>query len=584
MLRKDVTINRPQRWDVPFGPDMSGSDLGRLLTIAPFRDMAPGRFLPSCSLPDILLNDCRINRYEAGDLVVREGDYGNSAFIVLQGSVRVALTSLSLETLGRRKTSDKGFFGALSQIWKNHRYPEVRHYSANDSKETGQRQVGEETRVFLQDVPGILSAHRTLELKVGEVFGEVAALSRTPRTATIFAVSDDTELLEIRWQGLRELMKRDSTLQTHIHDLYRQNSLAHHLRETPLLEGVSAESLQQIVEATQFETYGSFDWQSSYKSTEKLDVAERINNEPVIAYEGHYADGLLLIRSGFARLSRQYGSGHRTLKYLGKGDAFGMEELACAWERKQSGEPGDVPWQFSLRAVGYVDTLRVPTELVEDCILPTFKTKQLRALVRSIEAYVEQSTREEDPTSIAKIDAETVDVSLLESLGDHRFINGTQAMLINMDRCTRCDDCVRACAMAHDNNPRFVREGRLLGNQMVAGACMHCVDPVCMIGCPTGAIGRDAETGNVQINDNTCIGCATCANSCPYHNIQMVDIRSADGNFLVDEQTFQPIQKATKCDLCAEQLGGPSCQRACPHDAMVRIDLRDAEQLKKWTA
>ena len=138
--------------------------------------------------------------------------------------------------------------------------------------------------------------------------------------------------------------------------------------------------------------------------------------------------------------------------------------------------------------------------------------------------------------------------------------------------------------MAHDNNPRFVREGHLLGNQMVAGACMHCIDPVCMIGCPTGAIGRDAETGNVQINDNTCIGCATCANSCPYHNIQMVDIRSANGNFLVDEQTFQPIQKATKCDLCAEQLGGPSCQRACPHDAMVRIDLRDAEQLKKWTA
>ncbi|MCA9212938.1 MAG: cyclic nucleotide-binding domain-containing protein, partial [Planctomycetales bacterium] len=340
MLRKDVMIDRPKRWDVPFGPTVDPSQLARLLVVSPFSEMDPDRFLPSCSLPDILRNDCRINRYQAGDLIVREGDYGNSAFMILHGTVRVALTSLSPAMLGRQKPSGKSFFGALAQLFTNHKYPEARTYHADAEAEasTGQRQDGEETRVFLQDVPGVLSTHRTLELKTGEVFGEVAALSRTPRTATIFAMSDDTELLEIRWQGLREFMKRDPALQNHIHSLYRENSLKHHLRETPILKEVSPEDLERIVAATQFETYGSFDWHTSYKSMEELDVAERIKREPVIANEGHYADGLILIRSGFARLSHQYGNGHRTIRYLGKGDAFGMEELAYAW--RQAGPEG----------------------------------------------------------------------------------------------------------------------------------------------------------------------------------------------------------------------------------------------------
>ena len=60
---------------------------------------------------------------------------------------------------------------------------------------------------------------------------------------------------------------------------------------------------------------------------------------------------------------------------------------------------------------------------------------------------------------------------------------------------------------------------------MVVNACMHCTDPVCLIDCPTEAIHRDRETGNVLINDATCIGCAACAEACPYDNIQMAELR-----------------------------------------------------------
>jgi Fe-S-cluster-containing dehydrogenase component len=113
---------------------------------------------------------------------------------------------------------------------------------------------------------------------------------------------------------------------------------------------------------------------------------------------------------------------------------------------------------------------------------------------------------------------------------------------------------------------------------MVANACMHCADPVCMIGCPTGAIHRTEQGGMVVINDDTCIGCGTCANSCPYDNIRLVEIRDMDGNLLLDRDTQRPIQKATKCDLCATNPGGPACVRACPHDALRRVDF-DTEEV-----
>ena len=102
-----------------------------------------------------------------------------------------------------------------------------------------------------------------------------------------------------------------------------------------------------------------------------------------------------------------------------------------------------------------------------------------------------------------------------------------------------------------------------------------------MLGCPTGAIHRSEQGGQVVINDLTCIGCASCANNCPYDSIRMVEIRDKKGN-AVRAPDGQPINKATKCDLCIEQPGGPSCQRACPHDALRRVNMSDLEQISDW--
>ena len=101
--------------------------------------------------------------------------------------------------------------------------------------------------------------------------------------------------------------------------------------------------------------------------------------------------------------------------------------------------------------------------------------------------------------------------------------------------------------------------------------------------CPTGAIHRNEEGGEVVINDLTCIGCSTCANSCPYDNIRMVEVRDQRTDaIVVDPVQGRAIVKATKCDLCVDHHGGPACERACPHDALKRVDMRDQELMAKW--
>ena len=560
---------RPQRWDAPFSAEMGEKDVENILSVEPFCAMDPQKFPDSLSLEGILKNDSRIRKYDNGDIVVRSGDYGSSAFIVLSGTVRVVTgDGLTEEVLGRQEEEKKGFFSALKQAWTNPFYPEVRATVRATPKDSiGQRGTQEEVRVFLQDVPAIIGEYPTVVLTEGEMFGEIAALSRSVRTATIFS-EGESELLEIRWQGLRDIRRRAEEFRKRVDSLYRRNRLSTHLRATPLFQHLEESAIAKIAEATLFESYGDFDWYTTYKKQKDSPVGKKIIGEPLIVSEGDYPDGLLLISSGFARVSQAVNNGHKTVSYIGKGDSFGFEEIYKNWKQTEA-----MSVQNSLRAIGYTDILRVPTNVIEELVLPSLPEDKLAQQIN----YESRSVSSNDKTQ-----NKVIEQGAMEFLVEHRYVNGTATMLIDLDRCVRCDECVRACSVGHNNNPRFNRHGKRYDHYMVANACMHCVDPVCMIGCPTGAIHRSSEDGQVVINDKTCIGCATCADSCPYDNIRMVGVRDRDGSFIVDQQTLQPIVKATKCDLCIDQLGGPACERACPHDALKRIDMSDLPELGDW--
>ena len=546
------TIARPQRWDSPFGPDMTDADVDRLLANPVLAAIETDRF-PSHALPrDILRYDTRIITYGPGDIVVRENDYGNSAFLVIEGYLRVVLApSLPQNLLGRQNVQKKGYFAALAQLWTNKWKPELRDPDRY-ADQSLRGEVGEAgAHVFLQDVPAVLKEHRTAQLGPNDLFGELAALGRIPRTASVIAETA-AQVLEVRWQGLRELRRFDPGWRRKIDEAYRERALVVALREAPMFRHLADDEMQALADEVLFETRGSFDWHASYKRLRQQ--GKEAEHGVVIAQEGDYPDGLLFVRAGFARVSKAMGNGDRTLTYLGAGGMYGLDELYAAWKGDAD---HDGALETTLTALGYVDILRIPRQMLERFVFPTMdppRQKLSDLASRGISQY-----------------------ALKEWAVGLRYINGTQAMLIDLDRCVRCDDCVRACASTHGGNPRFIRHGYVSDSWMVANSCMHCADPVCMIGCPTGAIHRTIAGGSVVINDDTCIGCGTCAASCPYDNIRLVEIRNETGERLVDEATHTPILKATKCDLCSSNPGGPACVRACPHDALRRVDFHGSD-------
>ncbi|HBE66745.1 MAG TPA: oxidoreductase [Planctomycetaceae bacterium] len=589
MANASVEIERPDRWDHPLSAEMSAGVVQQLLASPPFSLMDAERFNRNAPLADILQNDTRLHRLSAGDVIFREGQYGGSAYLVLDGNIRIFLTQFIPGARPRRKWTGKAlldWWNAKRQKAKanaksidaSDRRANRRSNSGQDERhaataEVGYRGEGKETRMYLQDVPGVIRDNTTSQVTPGEMFGELAAISRAPREFTAVAECDCV-LLEIRWQGLK-LLRQDHAFKELLDERYRGELLANQLRETAQFRFISDDSMEEIVKAAKFESFGNMEWYADYRKKANKPSSEQIEEEPLIAEEGSFAVGLWIVRGGFARQSRRQGAGHRTLAYLSKGSVFGLEELAHNYRNGSESPP--IPYQESLRAIGYVDAICIPKATVDCHVLPYIRRSDLPKVIEQPRYQFGQ------PVVDASLTQTTADVEtgLLEFLVEKRLINGQRAMAIDLDRCTRCDDCVRACASTHGGTPVFERRGMQYGKWMFAQACMHCEDPVCMIGCPTGAIHRDSESGLVAINESTCIGCKGCAESCPYDNIRMVAATDGKGRAKVEQSTGLPILQATKCDFCATAASGPACQSACPHDALFRFDLSDGDEVAR---
>ena len=308
---------------------MTATEVDRLLRMAPFKDMDPDNFPKSAQLQDILKNDARLRLFKPGEIIVREGDYGTSAFMVLSGTAEVVLSpGLPPRLVGRSETRRRGFLRALAQLWSNDDEEEVVKAGQSNGLMAASNSDSE-PGVILQDIPRVLNGQRTATIAAGDVFGEIAALSRMPRTATILANAGGSEMLEIRWQGLRDLMRYAPQVRKFIDGIYRERALSTYLEELPFMKFLGPEPKKQLMDATRFETYGEYDWSGEYKQLVQSGASAA--QEPTIAAEGDYPNGIVMIRAGFARLTQRYGSGHRTLNYLGSGSMYGLEEIAHNW-------------------------------------------------------------------------------------------------------------------------------------------------------------------------------------------------------------------------------------------------------------
>src|SRR5688572_17433850 len=141
-------IKKAGRRDYPFSSEME-LHAARLLATEPFASMDKQR-LPK--LREILLHDTRLRVFKKGEIVVRQGDYGTSAFMILSGGARVVLNpELPRELVGRREQGRKPIWRLLAQVFSGRKPPES--FKAEelrlDEKVRASTETGDEVRVFL---------------------------------------------------------------------------------------------------------------------------------------------------------------------------------------------------------------------------------------------------------------------------------------------------------------------------------------------------------------------------------------------------------------------------------------------------
>ena len=191
-------------------------------------------------------------------------------------------------------------------------------------------------------------------------------------------------------------------------------------------------------------------------------------------------------------------------------------------------------------------------------------------------------------------------------------------MVIDVDRCTGCQACVVACQSENNipiNDENNFARGRAIQwirierywegefpdvkARFIPILCQHCDDAPCEPVCPVFATYHNPEGLNVQVY-NRCIGTRFCANNCPYHarffNFWEPEWPDSLKNQLNPDVTVRSRGIMEKCTFCVQRIRRstreakkdgrevqdgdrelyPACVNACPTDALVWGDLKDA--------
>ena len=449
--------------------------------------------------------------FKRGEIICREGEYGSTAFYILEGKARVSIASpmAHVKTPGALRK----FLGKLS--------------SQLTQRDHDQRE--EENKQFWIPIDAPMDLAYTnpvAELGPGDLFGEMTCMSLYPRSATVRAQTDCVTLEMLR--NVLDIMQRNKNFRAQLDKTYRERALDTHLRAVPVFAELTDEFIGSL--------------------REKVELV-RYTPGQIICRQGDAADAFYLVRVGFVKVSQAHPGGEIILAYLSRGDYFGETGLLH----------GDVR-TATCTALDHVELVRMGADDFNRMIE---QFPDIRQKLKTVEQ--ERTQMNQERLSLAR--SVPLDNFLQQGL-----IEAQSLLLLDLDNCTRCDACVRACADAHDGVTRLVREGLRFDHYLVATSCRQCLDPLCMVGCPVGSIRRRSSL-EVIIED-WCIGCGLCAENCPYGNINlhpfdvMVDDPENPGR-----KKAAVKQKATSCDLCTN-FAEPSCVYACPHDAAHRVDPR----------
>jgi CRP-like cAMP-binding protein/Fe-S-cluster-containing dehydrogenase component/ferredoxin len=447
--------------------------------------------------------------FKAGDIICREGDFGATAFYILDGTVDIFISS----PMAHVKTEDSST-GLLNKL-RSFLAPRERQHRNGD---TSRNSIPIDAPI---DLP---YDKRVAQLHAGELFGEMTCMSYYPRSATVRAATDCRVLEMLR--NVLDIMQRNKSFREQLDRTYKQRALESHLRSVPVLASLTPEFIDHL------------------KS--RVELIRYLPGQ-VICAQGEPADSFYLVRLGFVKVSESRPGGDLVLAYLARGSYFG--EIAFL---------GNTTRTATCTALDHVEVVRIPGD---DFRRMLDEFPEVRHALEEVAADRVAANQQR----LTQIESVPVDQFLNQGLMEAQSL-----LVLDLDRCTRCDQCVRACADAHDGVSRLIREGLRFDKYLVATSCRSCRDPLCMVGCPVGSIRR--RNSLEIIIEDWCIGCGQCANNCPYGNINMhpFPVEMADpenpGRMIASTRL-----KATGCDLCT-QHAEPSCVYACPHDAAHRVN------------
>ena len=401
------------------------------------------------------------------------------------------------------------------------------------------------------------------------IFGEMACMTGTPRTATVTAL-EDAEVWEVRRNVLDRLMRNPSQRQRFETD-YRRKSLDLVLQGAELFENIAQDEYRKIVDFLR----------------PRLTFV-RVNPGQTLFRQGDRANALYLVRLGHVRIGvRRFGKETGVLT-RGPGAILGEIGLLAISPQdiRKSAEEMDLAIGSALdlagddlgaavpagirnatcSALGYLEMARLSrTDFLQ--LVREFPVIRRRLVEQSLAAL--RGNEEGNP--------------LLREYIEQGLYEGRKLLVLDLDLCTRCDECTKGCVQQHGTKShgvpvtRMLRDGRRFGDFLIGIACRSCVDPHCMVGCPVDSIHRGKHL-QIVIEDH-CIGCGLCASNCPYGNITMVP--NEHGRMEIPDpdhagQTLILAQpKAVTCDLCDAEgklaAPEPRCVSACPHEAASRM-------------
>src|SRR6266852_4964717 len=224
-------------------------------------------------------------RFRKDDVICREGDFGSTAFYILEGKAQVSIST----PIAHVKTE-----GGAIGLFKKLKSSLVGREEDKRAEETRDRTIPIDASVDLA------YGNPVAELGPGDLFGEMTCMNFYPRSATVIAESDVVAFEMLR--NVLDIMLKNKTFRAQLDQTYRRRALENHLRGVPMFADLSPEFIERLKVSVEL---------------------QRFAPGQVIVQQEVPADSFYLVRIGFVKVSENCPGGDLVLAYLSRVDYFG---------------------------------------------------------------------------------------------------------------------------------------------------------------------------------------------------------------------------------------------------------------------